>query len=242
MPRPARRRDRRFGIVRRQPPGEARRRVLRARRRQDRRREIHRPGDCERRGRRRRRARAACHRAFRSSSLATPAARWRCAAARFYPRQPQTIAAVTGTSGKTSVAAFTRQIWMQRRLRCRQHRHHRSRVAEAHGLRLADDARSDLAAQDARRDRGRGRDASGVRGVVAWSRSASAGRRARRCRRVHQSLARPHGLSSDRRALSRRKAAPVHRSREGGRYGGDRRRSRAFRCGCRSGAQARPAA
>ena len=33
------------------------------------------------------------------------------AAARFYPRQPATTAAVTGTSGKTSVAAFTRQIW-----------------------------------------------------------------------------------------------------------------------------------
>jgi UDP-N-acetylmuramoyl-L-alanyl-D-glutamate--2,6-diaminopimelate ligase len=33
------------------------------------------------------------------------------AAAAFFPRQPQTIAAVTGTSGKTSVAAFTRQIW-----------------------------------------------------------------------------------------------------------------------------------
>jgi UDP-N-acetylmuramoyl-L-alanyl-D-glutamate--2,6-diaminopimelate ligase len=32
-------------------------------------------------------------------------------AARFLPRQPRTIAAVTGTSGKTSVAAFTRQIW-----------------------------------------------------------------------------------------------------------------------------------
>ena len=32
-------------------------------------------------------------------------------AAKFYPRQPRTIAAVTGTSGKTSVAAFTRQIW-----------------------------------------------------------------------------------------------------------------------------------
>ena len=32
-------------------------------------------------------------------------------AAKLYPRQPQTIAAVTGTSGKTSVAAFTRQIW-----------------------------------------------------------------------------------------------------------------------------------
>jgi UDP-N-acetylmuramoyl-L-alanyl-D-glutamate--2,6-diaminopimelate ligase len=33
------------------------------------------------------------------------------AAARRYPRQPSVIAAVTGTSGKTSVAAFTRQIW-----------------------------------------------------------------------------------------------------------------------------------
>jgi UDP-N-acetylmuramoyl-L-alanyl-D-glutamate--2,6-diaminopimelate ligase len=33
------------------------------------------------------------------------------AAAKFYPRQPRTISAVTGTSGKTSVAAFTRQIW-----------------------------------------------------------------------------------------------------------------------------------
>jgi UDP-N-acetylmuramoyl-L-alanyl-D-glutamate--2,6-diaminopimelate ligase len=33
------------------------------------------------------------------------------AAAQFYPRQPPAIAAVTGTSGKTSVTAFTRQIW-----------------------------------------------------------------------------------------------------------------------------------
>ena len=33
------------------------------------------------------------------------------AAAKFYALQPATIAAVTGTSGKTSVAAFTRQIW-----------------------------------------------------------------------------------------------------------------------------------
>src|SRR6266849_5181604 len=34
-------------------------------------------------------------------------------AAKFYPRQPATIAAVTGTSGKTSVAAFVRQIWQR---------------------------------------------------------------------------------------------------------------------------------
>ncbi len=34
-------------------------------------------------------------------------------AALLYPRQPETMVAVTGTSGKTSVAAFTRQIWEQ---------------------------------------------------------------------------------------------------------------------------------
>jgi UDP-N-acetylmuramoyl-L-alanyl-D-glutamate--2,6-diaminopimelate ligase len=32
-------------------------------------------------------------------------------AARLFPRQPRIVVAVTGTSGKTSVAAFTRQIW-----------------------------------------------------------------------------------------------------------------------------------
>jgi len=35
------------------------------------------------------------------------------AAARFYAGQPATMVAVTGTSGKTSVASFTRQIWEQ---------------------------------------------------------------------------------------------------------------------------------
>ncbi len=35
------------------------------------------------------------------------------AAAKFYRAQPRTMVAVTGTSGKTSVAAFTRQIWEQ---------------------------------------------------------------------------------------------------------------------------------
>jgi UDP-N-acetylmuramoyl-L-alanyl-D-glutamate--2,6-diaminopimelate ligase len=34
-------------------------------------------------------------------------------AARYFGGQPQTMVAVTGTSGKTSVAAFTRQIWEQ---------------------------------------------------------------------------------------------------------------------------------
>jgi UDP-N-acetylmuramoyl-L-alanyl-D-glutamate--2,6-diaminopimelate ligase len=35
------------------------------------------------------------------------------AAAKFYPGQPATIVGVTGTSGKTSVAAFTREIWQR---------------------------------------------------------------------------------------------------------------------------------
>ncbi|TBR71217.1 MAG: UDP-N-acetylmuramoyl-L-alanyl-D-glutamate--2,6-diaminopimelate ligase, partial [Nevskiaceae bacterium] len=33
------------------------------------------------------------------------------AAARFFGRQPETVAAITGTSGKTSVSVFLRQIW-----------------------------------------------------------------------------------------------------------------------------------
>ncbi len=42
---------------------------------------------------------------------ANPRLRLAMMAARFHPRQPETIVAVTGTNGKTSVASFTRQIW-----------------------------------------------------------------------------------------------------------------------------------
>lgn len=41
-----------------------------------------------------------------------PRAALAMAAALWFGRQPQTMAAVTGTNGKTSVATFTRQIWM----------------------------------------------------------------------------------------------------------------------------------
>jgi UDP-N-acetylmuramoyl-L-alanyl-D-glutamate--2,6-diaminopimelate ligase len=44
-------------------------------------------------------------------AVANPRRALALAAAKFFPAQPATIAAVTGTSGKTSVAAFTRQIW-----------------------------------------------------------------------------------------------------------------------------------
>jgi UDP-N-acetylmuramoyl-L-alanyl-D-glutamate--2,6-diaminopimelate ligase len=42
-----------------------------------------------------------------------PQRRFAQAAARFFAPQPGTVAAVTGTNGKTSVANFTRQIWAQ---------------------------------------------------------------------------------------------------------------------------------
>jgi UDP-N-acetylmuramoyl-L-alanyl-D-glutamate--2,6-diaminopimelate ligase len=53
--------------------------------------------------------------ALRVPFVATPNPRraLALAAAKFFPQQPATIAAVTGTSGKTSVAAFTRQIWQR---------------------------------------------------------------------------------------------------------------------------------
>jgi len=52
----------------------------------------------------------------RSAALVTdqnPRRRLALMAARFYEAQPRTIAAVTGTNGKTSVASFTRQIWQR---------------------------------------------------------------------------------------------------------------------------------
>ncbi|MSO74288.1 MAG: UDP-N-acetylmuramoyl-L-alanyl-D-glutamate--2,6-diaminopimelate ligase [Alphaproteobacteria bacterium] len=53
--------------------------------------------------------------ASRVALVADPNPRRRLAlmAAQFYGPQPKTIAAVTGTNGKTSVAAFTRQIWLR---------------------------------------------------------------------------------------------------------------------------------
>ena len=42
-----------------------------------------------------------------------PRRRFALMAARFFSRQPRTVAAVTGTNGKTSVVCFLRQIWTQ---------------------------------------------------------------------------------------------------------------------------------
>ena len=52
-----------------------------------------------------------CRRRVAIVADANPQRRLALLAARFYPRQPRVIAAVTGTNGKTSVAHFTREIW-----------------------------------------------------------------------------------------------------------------------------------
>ena len=70
-------------------------------------------------------------------------------AARFAGDQPDIVVAVTGTNGKTSVAAFVRQIWAVDGLSRRQHRHGRHRRAGRRGVSRAYDARSGQAARDA---------------------------------------------------------------------------------------------
>ena len=214
------------GPCRGQPRGEAGRSVLRARRQQDRWRALHRCCDCLRRGGGGGRPSAARRfAACRSSRTPIRAARWRWPRRNFIRGSPRTIAAVTGTSGKTSVAAFTRQIW--------QRLGHASASIGTIGLvspkrtiygslttpdPIALHRQLDEIARE-------GVTHLALRGVLARARSVSAGRRAHRRRRLHQPVARPHGLPSRRRALSCRQAAAVPRSGRGGWRGGDLRRS-----------------
>ncbi len=91
-------------------------------------------------------------------------------ASRLFPHQPSTIVAVTGTSGKTSVAAFTQQIWA--------HSGHLAaslgtigvRCTVAHVLRLSDDARSDRSAS-----RGRSNSRPRTKSRISWSRPPRTG-------------------------------------------------------------------
>ena len=127
------------------------------------------------------------------------------AAARFFPRQPETIVAVTGTSGKTSVAAFVRQIWaaLGREAASLGTIGIVSRPLTAYGSLTTPDPIALHETLD--RLAASGRDASGDGGLLARPRPAAPRRRAARGRRLHQSLARPHGLSRDAsRTISRR--------------------------------------
>ena len=158
--------------------------------------------------RRGRAAGAAAGRAVRARSTMR-GARSRCWPRGFYPRQPQVIAAVTGTSGKTSVAAFTRQIWAALGYEAASVGTIGVVTPQARGLWLADHARSGRPARTLVGTGRRGRHASRDRGVVARPRPAPARRRARRGRRLHQSQPRSSRLSSERRGLSRRQAPAV---------------------------------
>ncbi len=62
------------------------------------------------------------------------------AAAKFYARQPAIIAAVTGTKRQDIGRSVHAADLAASRLCRRKHRHHRTGVAEAHHLRLADHA------------------------------------------------------------------------------------------------------
>ena len=157
-------------------------------------------------------SRRAARRASPSSRSSNARRALALAAATFFPRQPATIAAVTGTSGKTSVAAFTRQIWAALGLQAASIGTVGVVSPQGRNLRLAHHARSGRAAPHARPTGGRGRHASGAGGLLARPRPAPARRRAHRRRRLHQSVARSSRLSSDHRGLSRRQAAAVRRT------------------------------
>ena len=100
------------------------------------------------------------------------------AAAKFYPRQPADHRGRHRNQRQDLGCRLHPADLAAARSRIGQHRHHRAGVAEAHHLRVADDAGSDCAASAARRNRRRGRHASGIRGLIARARSVSAGRRA----------------------------------------------------------------
>ena len=198
-----------------QPRGEAGRSVLRARRQQDRRRALHRCGDCLRRGGGRGRSSAAGGIGVPFVATPNPRRALALAAAKFYPRQPRHHRGRHRHQRQDLGRRLHAADLAAARSCLGQHRHHRAGVAEAHHLRIADHAGSDRAASAARRNRRRRRHPSGVRGLVARARPVPARRRAHRRRRLHQSVARPHGLPSRRRALSRRQAAAVPRSGRG---------------------------
>ncbi len=215
-----RRRGRRHHL--RQPQSAPRLRVRGDRRHQGGRRALHRrcgrqgrrrrSDAAGRRGRRRRRCAGAARRRAAPRAGADGGALLRTAAARDRGRrdrhQRQDV-------GRRFHAADLRRARPQQRLA----RHHRPRQDRRRRLRLADDARSGLAARDAGRARRRGRHASGVRSLLARPRPAPARRRAAEGGGLHQPRPRPSRLSPDHRGLSRRQAAAVLRAAAGGRHG-----------------------
>ena len=97
-------------------------------------------------------------------------------AAEFYGSQPSTIAAVTGTNGKTSVAAFVRQIWTFSGPQSGEPRHRRNRFARGPCVARSYDTRPRAAACRTRTPEAAGRRISGDGGIQPRTRPIPAGR------------------------------------------------------------------
>ena len=148
------------------------------------------------------------------------------AAARFFPRQPSTIAAVTGTSGKTSVVAFLRQIWAALG----------HEAASLGTVGIVDSRGAHYGAlttpgpvelhQTLDELAGRGVTHLAMEASSLGDRSAPARRDARRRRRLHQFFARPSRSSRRHGRLFRREDAALRYADAPGPDGGDRRRQR----------------
>ena len=125
--------------------------------------------------------------------------------------QPGTIAAITGTSGKTSVAAFTRQIWEFAGYPAASIGTIGivSPKGETYGSLTTPDPVDLHRTLD--KLAGEGVDPSGNRSVLARPRPAPARRRSGFGRRLHQSQPRPSRLSSRSRILFARQASSVRR-------------------------------
>ena len=208
-PRDARTRRRRGH--RRQPRGQARRRVRGGAGHQGRRRALRRAGA---RGRRRRGHRASGRRLRRCRASAScgspmPGARWR------WPRRDFIRASRRSSPRSPAPAARPRSPPSPARSG-RALGHQAASIGTIgvvtptrRGLRLADHARSGRAAPLARRAGRRGRHPSGDRSVVARPRPAPARRRAHRGGGFTNITPRSSRLSSELRSLSRRQAAAV---------------------------------
>jgi UDP-N-acetylmuramoyl-L-alanyl-D-glutamate--2,6-diaminopimelate ligase len=155
------------------------------------------------------------------------------AAARLYPGQPATIVAVTGTSGKTSVAAFARQIWMRLGEEAASLGTIGivSRLLNVYGSLTTPDP---IALHRALDELARA-------GVTHLALEASShGLDQKRLEGVRLAAAAFTNLSRDLRSLSCRETALVHGAPVARRAGGDRRRQRCRRDGRRCGQGARP--
>ena len=162
--------------------------------------------------------------ASRSSSIRTRSAVWRCSRRGSTAASRETIAAVTGTNGKTSVAHFTREIWTALG-------HPAASLGtlglvspEGTAARRADDAGPGRAASRSG-GIGRGRDrARRDRGVEPRSGAIPARRHRSVGRGIHQFDARSSRLSRRHGIVSRGETAAFRRAAEAGRGRGSQHR------------------